>query len=904
MHDSSVLVVVGLEEDEDDDDISGWWKRDGGDGGGDGDDGGGAATAAAAPSPRADRVAAASQGCDDSAGSVGTLTSSSGVGHDSSVLVVVGPDWFSPASMTSPITSMSPDIPHAAEVEIATDELRWMARTGSPRAPAAGKDAGQCPGSVASTVGLPGGDAVSADGDEDGAKPVRTGPFWASSVYPSRKNVAGVRGTTRGGSTVAKGDTSGWRSGLPVSGSAASSAGGAGTTGRSGALLSHPKRTDGAAPKRRQEGRPATNGTKGELRKGHHGAPTAKSTDSSTPSKRRTAAATATASAKPSASTATPARARLRDGFPALGGPDSPTPIRKAAPGPHPSRGKRISAATNRDARPGRATALPVAHRDPSPSGTSRRSRSTERDAGLSAGSSSATTSSRAGGKRLPNRSSSSRVVAAPAAVAATPAAAARCKPPRAPAAARTLASTGNQSAAAAVLATPAATTFSRALPVKPTPLTAGSVSRGTCAWCGGKVLVDQERVKDGDGKYLHRPCAKMRRRSHARARMGSATSDGGELTLASLPDELLLAVLVHLPKPELLRCGAVCSLFRRVSADPRLWKVADFSGRILSPHTLEVLGKRGPVAADFGRSSGVTSGGLIRFLKGCGPGIEQLNMLGCGTISDASLRHIALACVRMTALDLSWCNVSDTGIELLVEGSIEGLASIKLQGCSGLTDASVEKLCRGFRSSLKQIDLFGCYQVTPLALATAVGLLPELSAVCLAHCPNVTAELVTSYISRLPLVELDLRGCKQVTDASVRAVAANCSGTLRKIKLGGCNLLSDESLKSLVVCTELETLDLKSCKALTDTGLVGLFTSSAWPTSMAGLVDLDLSGTGVATLTVTAVAARCHVSTFRLLVGPHSPSRSHAAPHTPPSAHAALHVAAYSYRVVRLCCC
>ena len=75
-----------------------------------------------------------------------------------------------------------------------------------------------------------------------------------------------------------------------------------------------------------------------------------------------------------------------------------------------------------------------------------------------------------------------------------------------------------------------------------------------------------------------------------------------------------------------------------------------------------------------------VTSGGLLRFLKGCGAGLERLNMLGCGTISDASLRHIALSCVRMTALDLSWCNISDTGIELLVEGSIEGLVSIKLQ--------------------------------------------------------------------------------------------------------------------------------------------------------------------------------------------------------------------------------
>ena len=199
--------------------------------------------------------------------------------------------------------------------------------------------------------------------------------------------------------------------------------------------------------------------------------------------------------------------------------------------------------------------------------------------------------------------------------------------------------------------------------------LTATSVSRGSCTWCGDAVLVDQERVKDGAGKYLHRPCARMRHRSQTRARMRASSVDGGVLTLAALyaglglfdrfdrfdrfahspqrhavptlamgraflrvrvrrvradcvlavqnlfhfilpdnvsrPDELLLAVLTHLPKPELLHCGAVCSLFRRVSADPRLWKTADFSGRILSPRTLEVLGKRSPVAADFGRSSG-----------------------------------------------------------------------------------------------------------------------------------------------------------------------------------------------------------------------------------------------------------------------------------------------------------
>jgi hypothetical protein len=138
-----------------------------------------------------------------------------------------------------------------------------------------------------------------------------------------------------------------------------------------------------------------------------------------------------------------------------------------------------------------------------------------------------------------------------------------------------------------------------------------------------------------------------------------------------------------------------------------------------------------------------------------------------------------------------SWIQ-SNTKIKF--SGTSDELRALSENFRNGITDLELSKVERGF--------------------AFDFGQLPNLRAIDLGGCRNVTDATVASLAACLNLHTVNLNSCFRLTDAAVTSLAA-CPN-LRTVNLSWCNNLTDAAATALAACPNLHTVDLSECWNLT----------------------------------------------------------------------------------------
>lgn len=118
-------------------------------------------------------------------------------------------------------------------------------------------------------------------------------------------------------------------------------------------------------------------------------------------------------------------------------------------------------------------------------------------------------------------------------------------------------------------------------------------------------------------------------------------------------------------------------------------------------------------------------------------------------------------------------------------------LLEIRLQWCSGITDAGITSLVRNC-PKLRLLDLKSC-PVTDGGIASIATLCAELKELDLSWCPGFSEEGLAQLVQTgrqgrneaQQLERLSLEWCMQVTDRTLRALSALTS--LKRVRLGGC---------------------------------------------------------------------------------------------------------------------
>ncbi|KAI9186744.1 hypothetical protein LWI28_020435 [Acer negundo] len=158
---------------------------------------------------------------------------------------------------------------------------------------------------------------------------------------------------------------------------------------------------------------------------------------------------------------------------------------------------------------------------------------------------------------------------------------------------------------------------------------------------------------------------------------------------------------------------------------------------------------------------------------------LEILDLGGCKSIADSCLSSISRL-HKLTALNLSGADITDSGLYVLGQGSLP-ITNLCLRGCKRVTDKGVTRLLCGGGTTGKR-----------------------LTTLDLGYMPGISDETILAVAAAdIGIIDLCIRSCFYVTDSSVEALARKRSvqgmnKQLRRLDLCNCISLSAESLRWL----------------------------------------------------------------------------------------------------------
>uniref|UniRef100_A0A5B7BPJ4 Putative F-box/LRR-repeat protein 4 isoform X2 n=1 Tax=Davidia involucrata TaxID=16924 RepID=A0A5B7BPJ4_DAVIN len=91
--------------------------------------------------------------------------------------------------------------------------------------------------------------------------------------------------------------------------------------------------------------------------------------------------------------------------------------------------------------------------------------------------------------------------------------------------------------------------------------------------------------------------------------------------------------------------------------------------------------------------------------------------------------------------------------------------------------------------------------------------------------CYKVGGESILSLATFCRNLEtLIIGGCRDISDESIKALAAACNRSLKNLRMDWCSNVSDSSLNCILSeCRNLEVLDISCCEEVTDAAFRGL---------------------------------------------------------------------------------
>ena len=193
--------------------------------------------------------------------------------------------------------------------------------------------------------------------------------------------------------------------------------------------------------------------------------------------------------------------------------------------------------------------------------------------------------------------------------------------------------------------------------------------------------------------------------------------------------------------------------------------RVLDLSECEVSDDALAVIARYGTnirkIDLNAGKASrtNITSSGIQALASGC-PHLQVLFLRRCVNVDDDAVAAIARNCRHLRELNIGGCKlVTDQSLKALGEGCNQ-LTSINFAHAQ-VTDEGIIALVSGAcAQTLKEIQLVGCREVTDDAIEAVIMYCPKISILLFHDCPKLTE------ISRRALEDLrsEDHKMKQVT--------------------------------------------------------------------------------------------------------------------------------------------
>jgi len=170
---------------------------------------------------------------------------------------------------------------------------------------------------------------------------------------------------------------------------------------------------------------------------------------------------------------------------------------------------------------------------------------------------------------------------------------------------------------------------------------------------------------------------------------------------------------------------------------------------------------------------------------------LRSLSIQNCPGFGNFSMNILGGLCPHLQHLELNGLpGIADEALLPLIENSKAGLSKVNLRNCANLTDKVVSVMSKLHGVTLEELNLDGCKKVTD-------------------------ASLVAIAENCLFLRELDVSKC-EITDAGIAALASAVQLNLQILSLSGCSSISEMSLAYLLeLGRTLLGLNIQKCNAI-----------------------------------------------------------------------------------------
>ena len=218
-----------------------------------------------------------------------------------------------------------------------------------------------------------------------------------------------------------------------------------------------------------------------------------------------------------------------------------------------------------------------------------------------------------------------------------------------------------------------------------------------------------------------------------------------------------------------------------------------------------------------------ITDNGVVA-LESC-KSIRDFDVCGCHQLTDVAFVSFARTHAELSRIHLSGCVLAtDKAIGALAKGC-RHLIMIEAAGLS-LDDVALRAFAQQakvpFSAKLQHVDLNGCTSATDGSMMSVLTGLGGAQHISIANAPMVTD------VSLAPLNRSSFRTLRalditnlNVGDAGVAWIAAGCNKGLRELNMRGCRAVTDVGIIALSEsCTNLTCLSLAECVEVTDAAI------------------------------------------------------------------------------------
>lgn len=216
-----------------------------------------------------------------------------------------------------------------------------------------------------------------------------------------------------------------------------------------------------------------------------------------------------------------------------------------------------------------------------------------------------------------------------------------------------------------------------------------------------------------------------------------------------------------------------------------------------------------------------VNDQGILLMVNTCSA-LESISLGGFCRVTDSGFREILYSCPKLRKLRISHGSQLTDLLFFDILATSLSLTHVSLRWCNLLTNPGIEKL--SFNKELCVLDLRDCRKLTDPALKS-LSSLSKLQILLLDGTD--ISDLGLSYLGHgnCQLVSLSLRGCRKLTNACISSIFSGSSAsTLQILDLSRLPNLSDDGIfllaKSRVPIVELR---LRECPHIGDASVMAL---------------------------------------------------------------------------------